>query len=145
MFKNLRMDKKMALFSNVIFMVRRLALVIILTLSMNHPLTQIFIYGFLSSLALLYAIMVCPYEERLLNIAEITNEVFIALLAYHLCLMTDYVVDFETELHIGWSCIVLMLLNFAFNIIVFLIALVIKTRRGFKQWSGKRAVKKAIA
>ena len=95
MFRMLRMDKKMALFFIVFFMLRRLALVSIVTFSVNHPLVQIFMNVFLSSSALLYAIMVCPYDESLLNIAEITNEVFLIILGYHLCLMTDFVVDLE--------------------------------------------------
>ena len=89
--------------------------------------------------------MVRPYDDNLMNMAEATNEVFIVILAYGLCLMSDFVADLEMEFNIGWSVIGLIIINVAFNMIIFLIALFHDTKRSIKRRLAIRAVKNALA
>ena len=68
--------------------------------------------------------MVHPFQNRLMGLTEIVNEICIVMAGYHMFWFTNYVSDLESELIFGWSLISLILFNVSFNIVIFTISLV---------------------
>ena len=96
----------------------------------------------LSLASLTYLIIVHPFENRLIGVAEMVNETSIVLASYHLFWFSDYVSNSESELAFGWSIIGLILSNVVFNMAIFAIGLVSFIKRFCFRCFARRAAKK---
>ena len=67
---------------------------------------------------LVYLIKVRPFNSSLLNAMEIFNEGCLLLASYHVYLFTDHSRDPGFRYNVGWSLIVLTLVNMLFNLVV---------------------------
>ena len=67
---------------------------------------------------MIYIGSVRPYEVRLSNIVELTNEVIITLCAYWLVTFSDFVPDEKTKYDCGWPIIGATTLLVLFNLVV---------------------------
>ena len=103
---------------NVIYMLRRLLISVIILVFKNWPFAQIQILIFHSFLVIIYNILARPFEDPKLNKLEIFNELCIIVSAYHLFLFTPFVEDSAFQYRIGWSMIVVTVLNIAVNIAI---------------------------
>ena len=56
-----------------------------------------------------------PFELPFLNIMEVINECFIIMAAYHLFLYTEFVPDPILQYKLGWSIIVVTVINIILN------------------------------
>jgi hypothetical protein len=79
------------------------------------------------------------------NYLEIFNEFSILAIAYHLCIFTDFVEDTGLQYEVGWSVIVVTILNLLINTLVIL-TITFKKVRGilknlWKKYKDKRAKK----
>ena len=70
-------------------------MVISLIFTPNHGMLQISLHVTLSLFMLGYIIVVRPYENDVLNLQEMINEVFTLLTAYMMCLFSDFISDEE--------------------------------------------------
>jgi hypothetical protein len=66
----------------------------------------------------MYLINVRPFISSLLNIMEIFNEGCLLLASYHVYLFTDYSPDPVFRYKVGWSLIVLTLVNMLLNLVI---------------------------
>ncbi len=66
---------------------------------------------------IIYITYVKPFQLPLLNRLEMFNEYSILVATYHLYCFTDFVPDPETQYQMGWSIIVVTILNMAVNIL----------------------------
>ena len=64
-----------------------------------------------------------------MNIGETVNEISIVLSAYNLFWFTDYVPDPESELFFGWGIIGILCGNLTFNVVIFVISLILYIKR----------------
>ena len=124
-------------------MVRRLFIIMTLTLLVRHPNLQVWLYLLASSLSLQYLIHKKPFDTTLLNVTEKVNECFILLIAYHLFGCTSMITDLENQYKIGWSMIGTIVANVVFNLVVFVIVVVqsckqmCKRRKAIKDYKNK--------
>ena len=103
---------------NVIYMLRRLLISVIILVFKKWLFAQIQILIFHSFLVIIYNILARPFEDPKLNKLEIFNELCIIVSAYHLFLFTPFVEDSAFQYRIGWSMIVVTVLNIAVNIAI---------------------------
>ena len=67
---------------------------------------------------LAYLITVRPFNSSLLNNMEIFNEGCLLLASYHVYLFTDYSPDPVFRYKVGWSLVVLTLVNMLLNLVI---------------------------
>lgn len=74
---------------------------------------------------LYYLLKVRPFAENFNNHLETFNEICILIGTYHLLAFTDFVDDSQLKYKMGWSLIIISLLNIVVNVtIIFWSALV---------------------
>jgi len=66
----------------------------------------------------MYLIKVRPFNSSLLNFTEIFNEGCLLLASCHAYLFTDYSPDPVFRYKVGWSLVVLTLVNMLFNLVM---------------------------
>jgi hypothetical protein len=62
-----------------------------------------------------------PYVNGFLNKLEMFNEVCILLATYHLFAFTEFIENPETQFLMGWSLIVVTVLNLVVNMLIIVI------------------------
>ena len=72
------------------------------------------------------------------------NEVKLLLIMYHLCLFTTFVPDPETKHEIGFSCLTILFIGLAFNMIMMFVAPVVLIKRYCKLRYHKKKAKKEL-
>lgn len=140
LYKELRAYSKFALLYNVVYMVRRLAFVLIALALPKYPFAQAMLVILSSILVLIYVILARPFSIQSLNRLEYFNELCILIASYHLLIYTDF--DFSSphdsvELHLqiqykaGWSMIAITSVNIIANMIVIMVETVGNLRLAF--------------
>lgn len=111
-------DRKPALLSTVIFMLRRIGLAIIIVFfsSMNWLQRQLIIA--LCTATLAYTLAVRPFREGFHNALEVCNEMLILLNSYFMILYSNFIVDDHTRYVTGWANIVVMTALVLVNVLV---------------------------
>ena len=112
----LKLEKQSALLYPVLFMTRRLIYAVILIKCLNRSVYQLQLIIVKSFAFMIYIGRVRPYEVRLSNIVELTNEVIISLCAYWLVTFSDFVPDEKTKYKCGWPIIGATSLLVLFNL-----------------------------
>jgi hypothetical protein len=74
-----------------------------------------------------------PFESPLLNYLDIFNEICLLGIGYHLTFFTEYESNFSIRYNVGWSVIMLTLLNFLVNAIVIFIESFIRLKVAIKR------------
>lgn len=95
LFTNLWQNQLSSLLYNVLFMIRRLLIIMTLTLLIKYPNLQVWFYLIASSFSLQYLIHKRPFDSWMLNFTEKVNEGFIFVVGYHLFGFTNLVTDLE--------------------------------------------------
>jgi hypothetical protein len=91
----LRVESKLALLYNVLYMLRRLLFAMLIIFFEDNTFAQIQLMAFHSILLIIYNILVKPFELPLLNSLEIFNECCILAASNHLFLFTTFLDDPE--------------------------------------------------
>ena len=117
---NLNVRKQGALLYNVIFMLRRIAILFIIFVP---PL-----FGFSHQQRLLLIILECyvffyvaavqPFADPVLNQLDLVNETVILLITYFMIIYSDFVPDIETRFLMGWCNLVLIMCLMAVTIFI---------------------------
>ena len=144
MFKGFQVKTFPQLLYCLIFIIRRVTMVMVLTMLPTQRNIQINIFIITTLFVMSYASYVLPFDSMLQNIQETINEVYVLIASYHLFCFTEWVYDLNTRFIIGWSLIGVVIANLATNIDI-IIGLTIsqsikKSRRAYY----KRKYKKAI-
>ena len=130
LFKGVKLNRPSLLYS-LIFIVRRMVMVATLIFLPLDGNFQVFIYLGSAFWMLIYAISVKPYEDRVLNRQEVTNELFILLTGYFMLMFSGWIPDEEkiaglelnTKTAIGLAMLCSVLLNVMVNIGIVLVSL----------------------
>jgi hypothetical protein len=67
---------------------------------------------------LYYLLKVRPFTENFNNNLETFNEICILIGTYHLLAFTDFVDDPQLKYKMGWSLIIISLLNITVNVLI---------------------------
>lgn len=114
MYLNLDLKKRASRYMPFMFLGRRLMLGCSIAF-FKYQFIQIY-FSILSSLGLImYLLKVMPYEDKLLNVIELFNEMSLLACSYTLLAFTDYVDDVHRRSEIGWFYASLVSVNFAVN------------------------------
>ena len=92
LFEDIKLNRSSLLFS-LIFIVRRMVMVFTLIFLPSYGNFQVSIYLVSAVAMLLYAVMVRPYENAVLNRQEIVNELFILLTSYFMLAFSGWIPD----------------------------------------------------
>ena len=102
------------------FIIRRVILAASFVYLGNNTSFQVMIYMSTSVLNMMFIVAFLPFKEKLLSKQEAMNEIFLLSISFHLPLLTDYVDEDYTGFKnsIGWSMIVLTLVNLGVNLLI---------------------------
>ena len=112
-----------------IFMIRRFLFIIVPLSFQNKPGIQLSLLIFLSSLYIIWYIMLWPHNMRKLVYIELTNEVFFMILNYHMVAFTLFNPDLQTQFNMGWSYLLFMGLLILVNLTFVATNVISKARR----------------
>ena len=115
---DLKINNRVARLSPVLFMARRLAYAGALVYWLDRSVYQVQCIIVQCSFFVIYVGSVRPYNARLLNVVELTNETFTALCAYSLVTFSDFVHDAKTKYECGWLLVGATLFLIVFNLIM---------------------------
>ena len=62
---------------------------------------------------------VMPFDNILMNVTEIVNEVTTLIVAYQLLFFSDFITNPAVEYEVGWTPIILILADILFNVAIF--------------------------
>lgn len=96
----------------------------------------------LSLLQLCYLLRVKPFKEKINNYLEIMNEFFYLYCIYHLYVFTDFYDDYKVKYKLGFSLIILVILQIAINLFVILIDTVLNLVNFVKLWIKRLRMRK---
>ncbi len=97
-----------------------------------------------SNLMLYYLFRVRPYLDNFYNHLEIFNEICILIASYHLLGFTDFVEDPQIKYNMGWSIIIISLLNITVNILIIIWSGLVTAKNVFirikRKWCNQRNI-----
>ena len=100
------------------FMARRMIYAVILINWLDRSVYQVQFIIVKTCAFMIYIGSFRPYELRLSNIVEFTNEVIITICAIWLVTFSDFVLDAKTKYDCGWPIIGAIVLLVLFNLVV---------------------------
>ena len=118
LFEDLIENNKNALKYSLVFVLRRMFILLLIFLLPDYPVIQIILSMLLSTIFLVYLIHVKPFEFMGQNLLEIFNEYMVFLIITISILFNDTIQDNDSLNKIGWIVIDFALLAFYVNIIV---------------------------
>ena len=68
-----------------------------------------------NSFMLIFYFLIQPFKEKAINRLEIFNEICIITINYHLFLLTDFVSDPSIQYNVGWSILLITVINISIN------------------------------
>ena len=110
------MESFAQLLYDLIFFVRRYIMVIVLTVLPKQRNVQINIQLVSTLFVMSYTTYVLPFVNMLQNYQETMNEIWVLIASYHLFTFTEWVYELDTRFTIGWSLLVIVVLNVTSNI-----------------------------
>jgi hypothetical protein len=99
-------------------LLRKLVLAVLAVFLSGHPTFQCQLFQASTFFMLIYLISVRPFNTRLLNNMEIFNEGCLLLASLHVFLFTEYSPDPGFRYQVGWSLVVLTLVNLLVNVVM---------------------------
>lgn len=110
--------RKAALFTPILFLLRRLSYALSVVLLIRFNFFQIQFLAFKMSLIMIYMGYVKPYTTLYKNKLEICNEIILLLAVYCLILFTEFVPGPEIRYKCGWAMIAVTFTLIAVNMTV---------------------------
>ena len=106
-YEGLRIKSKFALFNQLLYVLRRLFLLLtaFLTIFVEKPWMQLISMYFSNYLILIYIASCRPFEKNSKNNIEILNEYCIVTCSMFLMLFTDFIPDPEGQSYVGWAMV----------------------------------------
>lgn len=110
----------------LIFIMRRMMMVLTLIFLPNYGNFQLSIYLLSAAFMLMYATMVKPYDNPTLNRQEVTNELFILVTSYFMLTFTDWIppeqiltgTDLNVKTVMGRGLLALVGINVFVNVLI---------------------------
>ena len=93
-------------------------MVIVLTVLPRQRNVQINIQLVSTLFVMSYTTYVLPFVNMQQNYQETMNEIWVLIASYHLFTFTEWVYDLDTRFTIGWSLLVIVILNVVSNIAI---------------------------
>lgn len=115
---NLKRNGSIVLLYPLFSLIRRLILVLTCVYLKSYPVFSIFSINFQTLFMIMIVGLMCPYSLRSANQMELFNETCVILINYHLMCFTDFVLELERRDQVGYSLIVVTILNVAVNLLV---------------------------
>ena len=115
MWSDLNKKDRHALNYSLVFLGRRLLMVIVLTTLPTQRNIQITIQLWSTLYVMCYIAYVLPYLSYRQNVVEIINECGVLVASYHLFCFTEWISDTDRRYNMGYSLIVCIIFNFLFN------------------------------
>jgi len=109
-------NNRRALAQPIIYIARRLAIVLVSVLLADYIFVQIFTLIYMQLAVMSYNTQVQPFVTRQKFRNEMFNEITGLIVIYHLLTFTEFVVNPETRLEMGWSLNTFMIGNLLINI-----------------------------
>ena len=122
-------------------MLRRLFMAIVITFFKFDLVTQVLCGVYSSLLMLSWLITVQPFDSKLKNCLEISNEIFVLILSYTGFLFSDYVDSPISRYNFGFFQISLIGIPLVINIAVMLYETASQLLKIFRRWRQKKSIK----
>ena len=100
---------------NLVFIVRRLCYIFLITMLSDTPCFQIICLNLLNMIVLIYQGYFRPLNSRQMNNQELMNEIFIQYCSYMMILFSDFVIDDIVKETNGYAFLCLLGLMVALN------------------------------
>ena len=114
-YNDLNLKHRYQAFYNVFFLFRRIVFGLTLIYLQDYVFLQIFIYNFGIIFQIIYLILGQPFQDPALTKLELFNEFTLLASLYHIFFFTNYFDDAEMKFNIGWSCIIVIMINVSVN------------------------------
>lgn len=144
-FENLKLKSIAALSQHIVFLTRRFLIITLVTACTMSLISQTLGYLMLTVVNFGYVLSVKPFDTSLLNISEVMNETIVFLASYHLLCFTDFVDSVDRENDVGWSLIVLIMVNILLNMAIFVYVVFGLTKLKCKRRIALKEAKKRAA
>ena len=79
-----------------------------------------------------YTTYVLPFKSMLQNYQETWNEVCVLLASYHLFCFTEWIFDLNARVQLGWSLLIIMVINLSTNILILVYAVASQVKNKIK-------------
>jgi len=110
-------DKPFALLFTPLFCVRRFVFALIAVVSENH-LVQLFVTIYASLVLIFFYVTVWPMNDKVNNLMQLCNELFLLTCIHFMFAFTDYTVDPVKRFKIGFAYLIFIGVNIAVNIVL---------------------------
>eukprot|EP00347_Sterkiella_histriomuscorum_P003158 403365370 len=117
----------------MLFIFRRLTIVIAAVILQDDPYGQILLFLLLAKLNLIYIFYFKPYEDSRTNVIEVMNEISVLGCSYQLLIFTDYEAEGFIKEYFGYGIIAVILINFVTNISIMVYDFILRLKLSYKK------------
>ena len=125
------------------FVSRRLIFVVLVILCLDLPLLQLMATFCVCTAKIIYLLWFMPFEETLVNLLEVMNEITTILMLYVMLTFSDWVPSPELRYQLGWIFIGVLVLNTVVHIYFLISGLYREWRLKWRRDQRRRRAEKA--